>query len=148
MAGSNVTTVDEYLSELPEDRRQVISTVREAILRHLPAGYEETMNWGMISYEIPLARYADTHNRRPLSYVALAAQKHYYSLYLMGVYQDSEQERSLQEGFQAAGKRLDMGKSCVRFRKLEDLPLDVIGDVIAAVSPEAFIARYKQAHKK
>ena len=102
----------------------------------------------MISYEIPLEVYPDTYNGRPLSYVALAAQKRHYAVYLMGVYQNPEQEAQLREAFEQAGKKLDMGKSCLRFRKLEDVPLDVLGEVVASTPPEQFIARYEQARRK
>ncbi|HEX7182659.1 MAG TPA: DUF1801 domain-containing protein [Thermoanaerobaculia bacterium] len=148
MATSKATTVDGYLEELPEDRREVVSAVRQVILRNLPAGYRESMNWGMISYEIPLERYPETYNGQPLGYAALAAQKSHYALYLTCVYQDPEQESRLREEFRKAGKKLDMGKSCLRFKKLDDLPLDVIGKVIASNPPEAFIASYEASRKR
>jgi hypothetical protein len=143
VATSKATTVDEYLRELPAERRAVVSAVRDLILRHLPAGYREAMASGMIGYGIPLERYPNTYNKQPLGYAALAAQKNHYALYLMGVYQDPAQEARLKEAFARAGKQLDMGKSCVRFRALEDLPLDAIGELIASTPPEAHIARYE-----
>ena len=148
MVRSKATTVGQYLEELPPEQREVISTVRKAILESLPHGYTESMNWGMISYEIPFEDYPDTYNKQPLSYLALAAQKNHYSLYMMGVYQDPDQETKLKEGFKKAGKKLDMGKSCVRFRKLDDIPLDVIRELIASTSPEMMIARYEESRKK
>ncbi len=148
MVQSKASTVEQYLEELPAERREVVSRVRKTILENLPEGYSEAMNWGMISYEIPLERYPETYNGKPLGYVALAAQKNNYSLYMMGVYQDPEQEARLKAGFEQAGKKLDMGKSCVRFRKLEDVPLDVIGELIASTPPEAMIARYEDSRKK
>ena len=148
MVSSNAKTVDEYLAELPPEKSEVVSKVRQAILENLPEGYEETMNWGMISYEIPLERYPDTYNGKPLGYLALASQKRHYSLYMMGVYADSEQEAELREGFEKAGKRLDMGKSCVRFRKLDDLPLDVIGSIVSQTTPDEYITRYEESRKK
>ena len=148
MVRSDAPSVQEYLQELPPERRKVISAVREVILKHLPAGYAESMNWGMISYEIPLDRYPDTYNGQPLSYAALAAQKNHYSLYLMSVYGDAEQEQWLWEGFEKSGKRLDMGKSCVRFRKLEDLPMHVIEEAIARTTPEQFIALYEASRRE
>lgn len=143
MARSTATTPEEYLQELPEDRRAVVSAVRDVILRNLPQGYVETVNWGMLSYEVPLERYPATYNRQPLGYAALAAQKNYYALYLTGAYWNPEQASRLQEGFRRAGKKLDMGKSCLRFRSLEDLPLDVVGEVIASTPPDEFIAWYE-----
>jgi hypothetical protein len=148
MVKSKATTVPEYLKSLPEDRRVVISTMRDLILKHLPKGYRETINWGMLSYEIPLERFPDTYNGQPLSYLCLAAQKNYYVLHAMCVYCDPKREAWLKSEFKKAGKKLDMGKACIRFKKLEDLPLDVIAQVIAAATPEEYIARYEASRKK
>jgi hypothetical protein len=148
MAKSDAATVEEYLEGLPEERREVVSRVREVILRNLPRGYRESMNWGMISYEVPLEKYPDTYNGQPLGYAALAAQKNYIALHLMCAYQDSEREAELKEGFREAGKKLDMGKSCIRFKKLEDLPLDLIGRVVASTPPEKFIEQYEKGRHK
>jgi hypothetical protein len=106
------------------------------------------MSWGMINYGLPLSHYPNTYNGQPLAYVALAAQKNYYALYLMGPYMDSEQGKQLADAFKKAGKKMDMGKSCLRFRTLDDLPLDAVGRAIASMPPEALIARYEQAHAK
>ena len=148
MVKSAAATVEEYIAELPPERRAVVEGVREVVRRNLPAGYEEAMRWGMICYEIPLARYPQTYNGQPLSYVALAAQKNCYAIYLTSAYQDEEQLRLLREGFAAAGLKLDMGKSCLRFRRLEDLPLDVIGRAVAATGPDQFIATYEAARRR
>ncbi len=148
MVRSNATSVDEYLADLPPERRAVVSALRQVILRHLPDGYVETMNWGMISYEIPLEVYDSTHNGQPLSYAALAAQKNYYSLYLMSVYGNPEREAQLREAFAKAGKKMDMGKSCLRFRNLDQIDLDVIGDIIGGTSPEEWIAIYEQSRRR
>ena len=148
MAQSKATTVQAYLAELPEERRAVVAAVRDLVLRHLPKGYREVMNWGVISYEIPLERFKITYNGQPLSYIALAAQKNHYALYLMCVYGDAKKAAWLKEEFQKAGKKLNMGKSCLRFKKLEDLPLDVIGQVVASVTPAKYIARYEANRKK
>lgn len=148
MARSTATTVDAYLAELPDDRRAVVSAVRDAVARSMPAGYEERVSWGMISWEIPLARYPDTYNRQPLSYVALAAQKRHYALYLNGPYADPAQARALEEGFAHAGKVLDMGKSCLRFRTLDDLPLQVVTQVIASTPPERYIEIYERSRQR
>lgn len=148
MARSKASTVEEYLEELPAGKREVVEGVRATILANLPPGYAETMSWGMITYEVPLETYPDTYNGQPLGYLALAAQKNYCSLYMMGVYGDPEQEARLQEGFERAGKKLDMGKSCVRFRELDDLPLDVIGELVASTPPEGMIALYEKSRKR
>jgi len=144
MASSKAATVDEYLAELPEERREIVAAVRDMVVRNLPAGYRETMAWGMISYEIPLERHPQTYNGQPLAYAAIAAQKNYYALYLMSAYA-GEQENAVREAFAAAGKKLDMGKSCIRFKKLDDLPLEALGRIIAATPPESFIAQYEAA---
>ncbi len=148
MATSKAATVEEYLAELPADRRAVVSKMREIVKRNLPKGYDEAMSWGMISYGIPLSRYPDTYNGEPLGYVALAAQKNYYALYLTGPYMDPEQGRQLEAAFERAGKKMDMGKSCLRFKKLEDLPLDAVAHVIASTPPDTLIAHHEAAHAK
>lgn len=148
MVAHHVATVEEYLAELPEPRREVVAAVREVVLRNLPAGYREAVSWGMIAYEVPLERYPDTYNGKPLAYAALAAQKNHYSLYLTCVYQDPAQAERFREEFTGAGKRLDMGKSCIRFRRLDDLPLDVVGRAIASTPPEAFIAQYEASRRR
>ena len=148
MAKSDAATVEEYLAGLPEERREVVSRVREVILRNLPRGYRESMNWGMIAYEVPLEKYPDTYNKQPLGYAALAAQKNYIALHLVCAYLDSELEKKLREGFARAGKKLDMGKGCIRFKKIEDLPLEVIGEAVAATPPEKFIEQYKKGRRQ
>jgi uncharacterized protein YdhG (YjbR/CyaY superfamily) len=142
---SNATTVKEYLSELAPDRLAAIEAVRAVILRNIPPGYAETMRWGMISYEVPLEVYPDTYNRQPLNYAGLASQKNYMSLYLMAIYADHALRERFEAGYRATGKRLDVGKGCVRFRTLEALPLDLVAEAIAAVSMEDFVARAKGA---
>ena len=143
MAQSDAPTADQYLDELPPDRRGPIAAVRQAILQNLPPGYEESMQFGMISYVIPLERYPATYNKRPLMYAALASQKSYMSLYLMGIYADREAERWFVEQYEASGRKLNMGKSCVRFKTLADLPLDLIGKSIARTTVDDFIECYE-----
>ncbi len=143
MVNSAATTVDEYLDELPPDRADVVRTVRETILRRLPPGYEETMNWGMISYEIPLERYPDTYNGRPLGVLGLAAQARHYALYLNAAYTSPELMARLRAAYAAAGIKFDMGKSCLRFRNLAGLDLDAIGEIVASVPPERYIELYE-----
>jgi uncharacterized protein YdhG (YjbR/CyaY superfamily) len=142
---SEATTVDQYLAELPDDRRAAIEEVREVILASLPEGYQESMNWGMISYEIPLERYPDTYNKKPLGYAGLASQKNHMAVYLMSIYSSDETAASFEEQYRATGKRYDVGKSCVRFRRIDDLPLDLIGRTIAATPVDQYIARYEEA---
>ena len=147
MAQSTAATVEEYLDELTPPRREAIATVRQVILDHLPQGYQEFMQFGMIGYAVPLEQYPDTYNKRPLMYAALASQKNYMSLYLMNVYGDRETEAWFTEQYRASGKKLDMGKSCVRFKKLDNLPLDLIGKVIARTTVADFIERYEASRR-
>ncbi len=148
MVRSAAATVEEYVQELAPDRREDIQAVRELVLDNLPPGYVETMNWGMITYEIPLDRYPDTYNGQPLMYAALASQKRYMSLYLMCVYSHQESRIWFEERFKASGKKLDMGKSCVRFRRVEDLPLDLIAETIAGTSVEDYIRFYEASRRR
>lgn len=148
MASSKAKTVDEYLAELPEERRAVVSAVRDLVNRHLPAGYVETMSWGMVSWEIPLSRYPTTYNRQPLSYVALAAQKQHYALYLTACHEHSAQDVVLRNAYADAEKKLDMGKRCLRFQALDDLLPEVIGAVIASTPVSAHIAHYEASRAR
>jgi hypothetical protein len=143
MVTSKAATVDDYLAELPEDRRAVMTEVRDRIRRHLPEGYVEAMTWGMPTYEVPLARHPDTYNGKPLAYIAFAAQKNNYALYLLAVYEDGEQDRRLREAAVAMGVKLDMGKCCIRFKRMTQLPWNVIEDLIAECPVDAFIARHE-----
>ena len=140
--------MDEYLATLPEDRREAISEVRSVILQRLPEGYAEEMRWGMISYEVPLATVPDTYNGKPLMYAALASQKRHMAVYLSGVYGDPDARDDFEEAYRATGKRMDMGKSCVRFRHLDDLPLQVVGDAIARYPVADFVAMYHRARRR
>ena len=144
---SAAKTVKAYIDALPTDRAAVIRKVRAMIRKHLPAGYEETINWGMISYELPLSYYPKSYNKQPLMYAALAAQKNYNSLYLSCAYQAGEQNRFLREGFAKAGKTLNMGKSCIRFKKAEDLDFNTLGKLLESQPPDVLIAQYEKARK-
>jgi uncharacterized protein YdhG (YjbR/CyaY superfamily) len=148
MVMSKATTVADYLAELPEERRRTISAVRAVVRKSLPKGYRESIGYGMICYTVPLSTYPDTYNGQPLCYAALAAQKNYCALYLMNVYGDSATAKAFRDGFKRAGKKLDMGKSCVRFKTARDLPLDVIGKTIAATPVREFVEKYEKARKK
>jgi len=141
---SEAKTVDEYLAGVPEDRREAISAVRRTIIDNLPEGYEEVMNWGMITYQIPLSAYPDTYNKQPLMYAALASQTNHMAVYLSAIYTDDGRRSDFEEAYRATGKRYDVGKSCVRFPKIENLPLHVIGDAVAATPMAAFIEQYER----
>ncbi len=138
---SKAKTVETYLEELSEERLSVISQVRKVILDNLPEGYEKVMQYGMISYIIPFEIFPDTYNKQPLAYMSLASQKNHMSLYMNNIYSDKKLKEWFVEEFEIAGKKLDMGKSCVRFRKLEHLPLEIIGKAVAHTSVEEFIKK-------
>ena len=139
---SNATTVEDYLAELPEDRREVVGAVRDTINAHLPKGYVEQMDWGMISWVVPLETQPETYNGKPLAYAALASQKQHLSVYLMGLYTDGPELSWFQQQYADRGLTLDMGKSCVRFKRLDQIPLDVLGEVIGMIPVEEYVARY------
>ena len=140
---SDAKTIEQYLAELPPERREAIKEVRQTILVNLPEGYEEVTNWGMITYQVPLEAYPDTYNKKPLMYAALANQKNHMAVYLTGIYMDENLNQEFESKYRETGKRYDVGKSCVRFRKLEDLPLELIGESIAAIGMDEFIERTK-----
>ncbi len=144
MVSSKASTPEAYLAELPPERRELVSRVRDLVNANLPEGYRETMAWGMICWGIPLERYPNTYNGQPLGYAALAAQKNHLSLYLNGVYASEERAQRLKQAYAAAGKKLDMGKSCIRFKKAEDLAEDAIAEAIRSVPPDQFIAEYER----
>jgi uncharacterized protein YdhG (YjbR/CyaY superfamily) len=158
MVISRATTVKEYLAELPPDRREIVQAVREVILRNKDRDIEEGMSYGMIGYYVPHRIYPPGYHvnpRLPLGFAALASQKQYLSLYLMGLYcgcgldgkgRTPDSEWFVRE-WAKTGKKLDMGKACIRFRKLEDLPLDLIGRAVARISIKSYIAQYEAALK-
>src|SRR5574341_37650 len=140
-------TVAGFLARLTPSRRREVASIRTLIRQHLPAGYEEAVSKNMLVYQVPLARYSDTYNGQPLWYVALGSTKSYLSLHLMSIYGDGAQARRLKDGFRAAGKKLDMGKACIHFQSVEDLPLDVIAAVVAATSVDRWIAIARGARR-
>jgi len=148
MVQSAAKTVAAYLAELPVERRAELARVRQVLRKRMPRGYQEGMGWGVITWSVPLRIYPDTYNGQPLCYAALAAQKNYLSVYVMCVYGDKGRAARLREGFKKAGKRLNMGKSCIRFQKADDLALDVIGELIAGVPMDRYIAMAKAVRRK
>src|SRR5687767_14180514 len=147
---SKAQTVNDYVAELPDDRRAAIEAVRKVIRKNLPKGYEEGMQYGMIGYHVPHKLYPSGYHcdpKQPLPFAGLASQKNYISLYLMTVYQVPGMEQWLRSQFQARGKRLDMGKCCLRFKTLDDLPLDVVAEAIARVPLQDYIQSYEDARK-
>ena len=148
MAKNDAASVGDYLDELSPERRDALSAVRDVVLEHLPDGYEEMMDFGMISYVVPLAKYPVTYNGHPLMYAALASQKNHFALYLMSVYGDPQLKEWFTEGYKASGKRMDIGKACVRFKRLEDLPLDLVGEAIERTPVADFIELYEASRSR
>ncbi len=141
---STAITVEEYLQKLPADRREAISAVRKVILANLPKGYVECMSYSMIGYVVPHSLYPAGYHcdpKLPLPYVNLGSQKNHMALHVMTVYGDPAMEKWFRKAWTATGKKLDMGKCCVRFKKLEDVPLEVIGQIIARVPVKEYITR-------
>lgn len=146
---SKATTVKQYLKELPTERRAAIEAVRRVILENLDPLYEEGMQYGMIGYYVPHKIYPPGYHcdpKQPLPFICLASQKNYISLYLGCVY-GAEREKPFREAWAKTGKKLDMGKSCVRFKKVDDLALDVIGKTIRSVPAREFIRYYESVIK-
>ena len=143
MADPKPTTVEAYLAALPDERRPEAAAIRQLIVDHLPDGYEETLLWGMPNYVIPLERSGPTYNGQPLAYVAFAARKHGWSIYLMGLYSDSVEDRSFRDRW-AGAKKLDLGKSCLRFRSLDDIDIPLVAETVAATSVDDFLATHER----
>lgn len=143
MVSSKAATPEAYIAELPPERAALVSQVRDLVNAALPGGYVERMNYGMIGWEVPRERCSDTYNGQPLAYVGLAAQKNHTALYLNCVHGSAERTQRFKEDYAAAGKTLDMGKSCIRFKRADQLAEEVLARTIASVSVDEFIAAYK-----
>ena len=145
---SKAKTVSAYLAELPADRRKSIEQVRKVILKSLPKGYEEMMQYGMIGYAVPLSLYPQGYHCKkdePLPFISLASQKNNMAIYFFCLYQNAAEKAQFVKEYKASGKTLDMGKSCIRFKKPEDLALDVIGKAIARTPVKKFVQTYEKA---
>ena len=145
MPRSEAGTVAQYLKELPADKRKVIAALRRLIRKNLPKGYQEAMGWGLISYNVPLSRHSKTYNGQPLCYAGLAAQKNHFAVYLMNSYWQGD---FLKREFKKAGKKLDMGRSCIRFKSLDDLPLDAIAKAVASTPVDEYIALIESTRRR
>ena len=152
---SKAATVTEYLARLPADRRKAIEAVRRVIQKNLPKRYKEAMQYGMIGYSVPLQMYPAGYlgdKKTPLPYAGLASQKNHMAVYLMNVYGNKENEQwfgeELEDWEKERGKKVNMGKSCVRFKKLEDLPVELIAKAIAKTPVNKFIVMYEESRKR
>ncbi len=149
---SKATTPEHYLLELPEDRKEAMQKLRKVIKDNLPKGFEEQMSYGMLGYVIPHSIYPNGYHcnpKLPLPFINLASQKNFIALYHMGIYAN----KNLLEWFQVeypkhVKTKIDMGKSCLRFKKMEDIPFEFIGELIRKVSVEDWISTYEQAFRK
>jgi len=147
MVSSKALTVADYLAELPSERSAVVAHVRDLINRAMPDGYREGMGYGMIGWVVPLEDYPDTYNGQPLAYVGLVAQKNHFSLYLNCAYSSPDRTERIKAAFAAAGKKLDMGKSCIRFKRIDQLAEDVLAAEIASTPPAEFISISEEARR-
>lgn len=152
---SKASTVEEYLAQLPADRREPISVVRDVILKNLDKGFAEGMQYGLIGYYVPHELFPQGYHSdpsQPLMFAGLGSQKNYMSLYMMSLYgavgcddrDESTYLKWFRDAWAAAGKKLDMGKACIRFKKVEDLALDVIAEALRRVPANAYVERYQQ----
>lgn len=148
MVQATAPTVAQYLASLPLERRTVMARVRSVVKRAIPKGYKELMGYGMIMWSVPLSVLPDTYNGHPLCYVALAAQKRHFALYLMGCYGNEALMDELRMGYKARGLKLNMGKSCLRFTSLDGIALDVVAKSIARVSMAKYVQIYQASRHR
>lgn len=144
---SNAATVETYLASLPEDRRKIVDALRKVIRENLDPAFEEGMQYGALGYFLPHARYPDGYHcdpKQPLPFAGIASQKNHVGLYLFCIYASEEDQAAFRRDWLASGKKLDMGKSCVRVKKLEDIPLDVVGRTFARITAKKFVASYER----
>jgi hypothetical protein len=149
---SKATTVDEYVAALPEDRQKIINEFRKVVKKNMPKGFQECMNYGMIGWVVPHSKYPAGYHcnpKDPLPFMGLASQKNSVNFYHMGIYGDPKLLKWFtDEHAKASPKKLDMGKSCVRYKKLEDIPFKLIGELAAKTSPDQWIAQYEKMLKR
>ncbi len=149
---SEVKTPKEYLDSLPEDRKEALSELRKVILKNLPKGFEECINYGMLGYVVPHSKYPNGYHcdpKLPLPFMAIASQKNFVALYHMGIYADQKLLEWFTDEFPKHSKaKLDMGKSCIRFKKLDQIPYRLIGELVSKISPEKWIDTYEKLYLK
>lgn len=149
---SDAKTCEEYIAQLPEDRKEAVSKLRHIVKTNLPNGFQETMGYGMLAYVVPHSMYPDGYHcnpKLPLPFINIASQKNFIALYHMGIYADS----GLYDWFVAeypkhSKKKLDMGKSCIRFKNLDGIPHELIGELCSKITVEKWIETYEKNIKK
>ena len=148
---SKASTPDQYLSQLPEERKEVIGRLRQTILDNIPEGFEECMNYGMLGYVVPHSRYPDGYHcdpKLPLPFLNLASQKNHIGFYHMGIYSDPELLDWFQDAYkQQVPTKLDMGKSCIRFKNPKNIPFDLLGELVSKITVDQWIDTYEKAIK-
>lgn len=149
---SKAITAEQYLAELPEDRQKAITQLRKVIKKHLPKGFKEQMNYGAIGYVIPHSKYPAGYHcdpKMPLPFLNVASQKNFIAVYHMGIYADPRLLKWFIEAHaKASPKKLDMGKSCIRYKKADDIPYELIGELASKVTPDEWIAVYEKNIKR
>jgi hypothetical protein len=149
---SAAATVDAYIAELPEDRKATIEKLRKIIKKNLPKGFKEQMGYGMMGYSVPHTIYPDGYHcdpKLPLPFMGMASQKNSINIYHMGIYADPDLYKWFTEAHaKASKKKLDMGKSCIRYKKPEDIPFDLIGELCTKMTPQDWINLYEAKYKK
>jgi uncharacterized protein YdhG (YjbR/CyaY superfamily) len=148
VVSSKAATPEDYIAELPPERAAAIARIRDLVNANIPAGYVERMSYGMIGWEVPLEACPSTYNGQPLSFAGLAAQKNHNALYLNCIHASEERTERLKAAFAAKGKKLNMGKSCIRFKKVEDLAEQALAAAIASVPVTSFIAEYEASRAR
>ena len=148
---SKATTVPEYIDSLPADRKSAMVVLRKTILKNLPKGFEEVMSYGMIGYVVPHKLYPAGYHcdpKLPLPFISIASQKNYISFYHMALYEGKLLDWFRQEWKAMSTKKLDMGKCCIRFKKPEEVPVDLLGELVSKVTPKQWIAYYDSQIKR
>ena len=149
---STATTVAQYIAELPEERQKVISGLRNQIKKNLPKGFKECMGYGMIGYVVPHSMYPAGYHcnpKDPLPFMNLASQKNFVAVYSMGIYSDPKLLKWFTDAYaKAEVGKLDMGKSCIRLKKMDRIPYELFGQLASKVTPEQWIAYYEKAIRK
>jgi uncharacterized protein YdhG (YjbR/CyaY superfamily) len=149
---SAANTPEEYIKNLPDDRKQVMNTLRKTILDNLPKGFKETISYGMIGYVVPHSMYPDGYHcdpKLPLPFMSIASQKNFIAIYHMGLYANQKlMNWFLQEYPKHCDTKLDIGKSCIRFKKMDQIPFDLIGELSKKVTVKEWIATYEESFKK
>jgi uncharacterized protein YdhG (YjbR/CyaY superfamily) len=149
---SKATTVEQYLAELPADRQKAMTELRKVIKKNLPKGFKETMGYGMMGYVVPHTKYPAGYHcnpKDPLPFMGFASQKNFIAVYHMGVYADPKLHKWFTDEYAKAGiGKLDMGKSCIRFKNPEKIPFKLIGELASKITPDEWIATYEKILKR